>query len=121
MKKLNFSGMPQMDTTLNGWQVSLTLQKVIQSIVDGEKVETIKTYNFKGVWQPLRDEQLQSKPESMRSWEWILIHAQAGSLNLMTGDKVIFNNKRYKVMNLKDYSLNAFIEYQLVRDYESST
>lgn len=29
-------------------------------------------------------------------------------------------NKRYKVMSVKDYSLNGFIEYQLVRDFEEN-
>jgi len=115
------SGMPQMNTTLNGWQVPLTIQKVIQGIVEGDKSETYITYTFKGVWQPLRAEELQSIPDmGIRSWEWIWIHAEAGSLNLETGDKVIFLNKRYKIMQVKDYSLNSFVEYMLVRDYEES-
>ena len=112
------SGMPQMDTTLNGWEVLLTLIKVIQDVQDGELVTTEKQINFKGVWQPLRDEQLELKPEGQRSWEWIWIHARASELNLETGDKVKFNNKRYKVVQKKDYSLNSFVEYHLCRDYE---
>lgn len=127
MNKLNFnktknlkslSGMPQMSDTLTGWQVPLTLEQVFQDIVEGDKVETTKLINFQGVWQPLRDEELQFKPEGQRSWEWIWIHAVSGSLNLETGDKVIFNQKRYKIMAMKDYSLNGFIEYQLVRDFQ---
>lgn len=127
MNKLNFnktknlkslSGMPQMADTLTGWQVPLTLEQVFQDIIDGDKVETTKLISFQGVWQPLRDEELQFKPEGQRSWEWIWIHAVSGTLNLETGDKVIFNQKRYKIMAVKDYSLNGFIEYQLVRDFE---
>lgn len=130
MNKLNFnktknlkaiSGMPQMSDTLTGWQVPLSLEQVFQDIVEGDKVETTKLISFQGVWQPLRDEELQFKPEGQRSWEWIWIHAVSGSLNLETGDKVIFNQKRYKIMAVKDYSLNGFIEYQLVKDYEDLT
>ena len=33
-------------------------------------------------------------------------------------DKVVFNNERYKVMSVKDYSLNGFVEYELVKDYQ---
>lgn len=113
--------MPQMSDTLTGWQVPLTLEQVFQDIVEGDKVETTKLINFQGVWQPLRDEELQFKPEGQRSWEWIWIHAVSGSLNLETGDKVIFNQKRYKNMAVKDYSLNGYIEYQLVRDFEDLT
>lgn len=112
------SGMPQMDTTLQGWQVPLTLIKITQDIVDGELVTTQKSVAFQGVWQPLRDEALELKPEGQRSWEWIWIHAVASELNLETADKVIFQNKRYKVIQKKDYGLNSFVEYQLCRDYE---
>ena len=129
MNKLNFSKLkninsylsfPNMSATLSGWEVPLTLTKMIQNINDGFVSFTEQTFNFMGVWQPLKDEQLQFLPENQRSWEWIWIHAKASELNLQTADKVIFNNKRYKVMAVKDYSLNGFIEYQLVRDYEDN-
>lgn len=109
-----------MTMTLNGWEVPLTLVKVFQDIVEGDLVTTEQEISFVGVWQPLKDEDLQFKPEGQRSWEWIWIHAKSGTLNLQTADKVIFNNKRYKVMSVKDYSLNGFIEYQLVRDFEEN-
>lgn len=127
MNRLNFqriktlsglSGMPQMDQTLNGWEVPLTLVKIIQNIIEGDLVTEEQKISFIGVWQPLKDERLDAKPEGQRSWEWIWIHAKASTLNLDTADKVIFNNKRYKVMEKKDYTLNGFVEYQLVRDYE---
>lgn len=111
--------MPQMRDTLTGWEVPLTLVKVIQDIVEGDAVFTEQQINFMGCWQPLRDEELQFKPEGQRSWEWIWIHAKSSELNLQTADKVIFNDKRYKVMSVKDYSLNGFVEYQLIRDFES--
>lgn len=113
----SLSGMPQMDTTLLGWEVPLTLEKIYQDIVEGDFTCTAKKINFKGVWQPLKDEALELKAEGQRSWEWIWIHAVAGTLNLETADKVIFNKKKYKVMEKKDYSLNGFVEYQLVKDY----
>lgn len=123
--KLNFNqnrslknGMPNMYNTLTGWEVPLTLVKITQSVEEGDVVKTEEEVNFLGVWQPLREEQLELKPEGQRSWEWIWIHCKTGFLNLQTQDKVIFLNKRYKVMSVKDYSLNGFLEYHLVRDYE---
>lgn len=116
----SLTNMPNMAGTLSGWQVPLQLIKRKQSVKDGDVSFEDETINFMGVWQPLRDEQLISKPEGQRSWEWIWIHAVAGTLNLNTADKVTFNNKRYKVMAIKDYSLNGFIEYQLVRDYDAN-
>ena len=114
------SGMPQMNTTLYAWQVPLTLVKVVQNVVEGDLSYTEQNIQFRGVWQPLKDEALELKPEGLRSWEWIWIHAVSGELNLETADKVIFKNKRYKVMQKKDYGLNSFVEYQLVRDFEEA-
>ena len=112
------SGMPQMDTTLQGWQVPLTLVKIVQNVIDGDLVVVEQLINFQCVWKPLKDEALELKPEGQRSWEWIWIHAVSSELNLETADKVIFRDKRYKVMQKKDYGLNSFVEYQLCRDYE---
>ena len=114
------SGMPQMDTTLVGWEMPLVLIRIKQNVIDGDLVTSEQTFKFQGVWQPLKDEALELKPEGQRSWEWIWIHAKATQLNLETADKVIFKDKRYKVMQKKDYGLNSFVEYQLCRDYEES-
>lgn len=107
-----------MRTTLSGWESPLTLVKITQNVVDGDVIQTETPINFMGVWQPLRDEQLQFKPEGQRSWSWYWIHAKAGTLNLQTQDKIIFQSKRYKVMSVKDYSLNGYIEYEVVLDYQ---
>ena len=112
------NGLPQMGSTLNGWEVPLTLVKVTQSVVDGDVVKTEQNIDFLGCWQPLRDEELQFKPENQRSWSWYWIHAKSGTLNLQTQDKIIFLHKRFKVMGVKDYSLYGYIEYQIIRDYE---
>lgn len=114
------SGMPNMASTLTGWEVPLTLVKIKQDVIDGDSQTEETQITFKGVWQPLKNEALELKPEGQRSWEWIWIHAQSSELNLETADKVIFNNKRYKVIEKKDYGLNSFVEYQLCRDYEST-
>ena len=112
------SGMPQMRNTLNGWEVPLVLIKIIQNVVEGELVTSQQTFNFMGVWQPLSAEQLQLLPEGQRSWENVWIHAKESQLNLETADKVLFNNRRYKITQKKDYGLNGFVEYMLIRDYE---
>lgn len=123
--KLNFnkhrilsSNLPNMSSTLSGWESPLTLIKITQNVVEGDVVQTETPINFMGVWQPLRDDQLQFKPEGQRSWAWYWIHAKAGTLNLQTQDKIKFQGKRYKVMSVKDYSLNGYIEYEVVLDYQ---
>ena len=107
-----------MSGTLVGWEVPLVIIKITQNVIDGDLVTSEQTFNFRGVWQPLKDEALELKPEGQRSWEWIWVHARTSELNLETADKVIFQNKRYKVMTKKDYGLNGYVEYHLCRDYE---
>lgn len=114
------SGMPQMDTTLYGWEVPLTLVKIVQNVVEGDLQTIQTTINFKGVWQPLSAEQLNLLPEGQRSWENVWIHCKASQLNLETASKVIFNGKRYKITQKKDYGLNGYVEYMLIRDYEET-
>lgn len=114
-------GMPQMGSTLNGWEVPLTLIKITQDVIDGDLTTTETTYNFMGVFQPLSAEQLNLLPEGQRSWENVWIHCKSSQLNLETASKVKFNGKRYKITQKKDYGLNGYVEYMLIRDYEDST
>ena len=114
----NLTNMPNMANTLSGWQAPLQLVRITQTMSEGDVEYSEELITFQGVWQPLKDEQLQFKPEGQRSWSWFWIHAVAGTLNLNTADKIIFNGERYKVMDKKDYSLNGFVEYHVVRDYE---
>lgn len=113
------SGMPQMNNTLNGWEVPLTLVKVIQNVVEGDLVTTELKINFKGVWQPFSYQQLALLPEGQRDWSHYWIHAKSGTLDLQTADKIIFQGNRYKVLERKDYSLNGYIEYHVILDFDN--
>lgn len=112
--------MPNMATTVSYWQIPLTLQKTIQNIVNGDLVVTKKTYQFKGVIQPLSDEKLQFKPEGQRSWTYYWVHTNS-KLNFQTADKIIYKNERYKITAIKNYELYGYKELEIIKDYESST
>ncbi len=128
MKRLNFqkiknlsglSGMPQMDQTLNGWEVPLNLIKVVQNVVEGDLVTEEQKISFIGVWQPFSMEQLALLPEGQRSWSHYWVHVKASTVNLDTADKIIFQDKRYKIIEQKNYTLNGYIEYHVIEDYEN--
>ena len=114
------SGMPNMRETLTEWEVPLTLIKITQDVIDGDLSTAETTYNFMGVFQPLSAEQLNLLPEGQRSWENVWIHCKSSQLNLETASKVIFNGKRYKITQKKDYGLNGYVEYMLIRDFEET-
>lgn len=114
------SSQPQMNSTLQGWQNKITLIKITQDVIDGDLQTTETQITFQGVIQPLSAEQLALRPEGQRSFEHLWIHAVASQLNLETADKIKFKNKRYKIIEKKDYGLNSFVEYMLIRDYEDT-
>lgn len=120
IKSMLASGMPNMSQTLNGWEVPLTLVRIIQDVDEGDLTYKDEKINFMGVFQPMSMEQLQLLPEGQRSWSHYWIHCKSGTLNLETADKIIFNNKMYKVIEKKDYSLNGYVEYHVITDYKNT-
>lgn len=108
---------PQMSEVLDGWEVPLTLIKVTQSIVDGEVAFNETKTQFMGVLQPLRTEDLISKPEGQRSWDYYWIHTK-DTLPFQTADKIEYSNVRYKITAIKNYGLNGFTELEVILDYQ---
>ena len=108
---------PKIQFALNGWESPITLIKITQIIVDYEAVNIEENINFDGVIQLLTDEALKIRPLEERSWEWLMIHTRT-NIKIFTGDLIKYNDKNYKVMFEKDYNLNGYYEYHLVKDYD---
>lgn len=112
------SGMPKMRAAFSGWLQNVKLRLITQTVVDGLVTEGVEDIYFKGTVQPLSSQELNLKPEGERAWEWLQIHCMVGAVSLSPDDRIIYNDVTYKVMAKKDYSLNNYIEYHLVKDYE---
>ena len=111
------SGMPQMSAAFQGWFQAITLQIVTQNIVDGLLTKSYAPVNFRGTIQPLSEKAIELKPEGQRAWTWLQIHCQPPApLNI--NDVIVYNGQNFKVMALKDYTLNGYIEYHAVADYQ---
>lgn len=118
-KKLNqVSGMPQMLAAFSNWMISITLIRITQTINEGFVVDSERTFTFQGTVQPLSPQQLLLKPEGLRSFEWLDVHVLTSSLDLVTNDLIKYNNKKYKIMATNDYTLNNYVEYHLVENFE---
>ena len=110
--------LPNMATTLNGWEQPLILKRRIQNVVDGLLQPTYEDIHFQGTWQPLSDDRLQFKPDNLRSFSWYWLHVKSSSYNLETADEVVYKGKNYRVMAVKDYSEYGYVEYELCLNYE---
>lgn len=111
------SGMPQMGRAFAGWQQNITMTRRADVVVDGLVTHQENSFTFKGVLQPLHPKQIALKPEGQRAWKWYQLHCFSASV-LNVNDQVTYLGGLYKVMGEYDYSLNGFIEYHLVKDYQ---
>lgn len=112
------SGMPQMNVAFAGWTQRLTLYRVTQTTVDGFVTDVSTAYTVQAVWQPLDPEEIKLKDEGQRSWEWIDLHIRGNKLLFATNDRLVYDGVKFKVMAVKDYRLNNYVEYHLVKDYQ---
>lgn len=113
------SGMPQMKAAFSGWTQKITLTRITQSIVDGLDTETSTTLTYQGTIQPLSVKQLMLKPEGLRAFKWLEIHCVNGGTKLDDGDFIIYNGERFKIMGVWDYSLNNYMQYNAVKDFQN--
>lgn len=113
------SGMPQMGRAFAGWTKSILLTRRVMS-VDGDGLVTwIDTqFTFNGVIQPLNAKEVQLKPEGQRAFQWLQIHSFSGAFNLDDNDQIVYNGGIYKIMATRDYSLDNYIEYHAIKDYQ---
>lgn len=111
-----------LDGLVNYGNPSVWDQPEQQFDVPGESFDTpippFTKITFNGVIQPLNPKLIALKPEGQRAWEWLQIHCFSGALNLDTNDVIIYNQKNFKVMGVNDYSLDGYIEYHCIRDYQ---
>lgn len=114
------SGMPQMQAAFTGWMLPLTFKKVAQVVQASGFVEDVETsVSVRGVWQPMSAEDIQLKPEGQRSWAWYMLHVQGNQEVFATNDRLEFQGQPYKVMGVKNYTLNNYVQYDIIGDYTS--
>lgn len=113
------SGMPQMRAAFGGWNRRITLARRTQPIINGLVVDVDRPFTFRGTIQPLNPAQIALKPEGLRAWPWLQIHCISTDASLLQpNDKIVWNRQVYKVMAQNDYSLNGFVEYHAVKDFQ---
>ena len=112
------TGLPQMETALNGWEVKVYANFITQTLVDGEIVEQSNPKTFIGVRQPLKSEEVELKPEGQRAWSWYWLHVDVKYPMLTYQQEITIKGETYRVMAIKDYSLDGFMEYHVAKDYQ---
>ena len=107
-----------MEAAFAGWESTITLGIITQTIVDGFVTNTSGSISFQGTIQPLSPNKLYLKPEGERNFEWLQIHCLDRSVNLAPQDIITYNGRNYKIMAVNNYSLNNYVEYHAIQDYQ---
>ena len=114
------ANLPDVSEVMNGWEVSMTANYVTQAVVDGNVVDTPVVKNIKGISQPLKAEEVALKDEGQRSWNWVLVQVREDIYGeLFTTQILIINSIPHKIMAKKDWTLDGYREYHVIRDFES--
>lgn len=108
---------PQMAGVFAGWQNSMTFKKVTDTIEDFENVKYETSYPFEGVFQPMRSQEINFKPEGQRDWKWWTLWTRT-ELAISNGDAIEdFNGIRYRVIRSNNWAQGGYYQFELVQDY----
>lgn len=109
-----------MHAAFSGWFMPITINLVTQSVnaTTHFVTQVLKPVSFKGTIQPLSPKQIALKPEGQRAWAWLQIHCKGTTLPFTDNDIIQYAGQNYKIMATRDYSLNNYIEYHAVQDYQ---
>ena len=114
------ANLPDVSEVMNGWEVGMVANYVTQAVVNGEVVDTEVNKPIKGIIQPLKAEEIALKDEGQRSWAWSQVHIRELTYGeLFTSQILIINSVPYKIKAKKDWVLNGYREYHVIRDFES--
>lgn len=114
----SFSKQPVVRSAFD-WNSQISLVVITQTITDGDVENVRMPIKFLGIIQPLKTEEIMLKPIGQRSFKWLQIHVMNGSVELETNSRIEYLGESYKVMSSKDYSLNGYVEYHCVEDFEN--
>lgn len=114
-------GLPRPQMAINMWSQGAEARRITQEIdINGNVNDIVSFFNFDGVIQPLKPEEIKVKEEAQWSWDWYWFHTLP-SVKLATNDRVVYKDTEYKVMAVKDYSDYGHIEYHCIKDWQNAS
>jgi hypothetical protein len=110
--------LPYVGMALTNWFQPMTFKVLVKTIVDFVLVETETVVETQGVRQPMSPQELRLKPEGQRALNWESMYCLPDTV-LKNDDIIIFNSVKYRVMKRLDWNEYGYLQYDIVRDYET--
>lgn len=106
--------MPDMKTTLHGFEQNAIFEIVVKTVSGGDVVESSKVrppLYFQGIFQPIHPKELLVKPEGERNFKWWRLITDMKLQN----DWIIKDAKgtKYRVMTSSDWGISGYVAYDL--------
>lgn len=112
-----YSGLPQIQVAFSNWQTSITYIDETRRITDFESNPIQTSFQIMATVQPLSPYALSVKPEEQRAFQWLQIHANPDS-RFKIGDYVLYNNRRYRIMTIRDHTASNYVEMHAADDLQ---
>lgn len=111
--------LPKPQLGINMWSQNARAKVITQEVDEnGNVIDRKSFFNFDGVIQPLKPEEIKVKEEAQWSWDWYWFHTLQ-NVRLKTNDRVFYKGVEYKIMAVKDYSDYGHIEYHCIKDWQN--
>jgi len=114
------SGLPDVSDVIVDWFTDIKFGIVLRANLNGDWKETVSTITTRGVVQPYKPQINEILPEGTWAWQYRSVHCQK-DLTVNVNDYIIYNSKRYKVMEKLDFSLYGYYKYVVKEAFETTT
>jgi hypothetical protein len=106
---------PNMSDGIAEWLTPITFERIVKTVVNFQAVETKTEVRLQGVMYSQTGQQLISKPEGQRKWNWWSL-VTAYDFNI---DDIVIDDQglEYRVVKKNDYSRAGFYEYELAQGW----
>lgn len=111
------TGLPSARSTLRGRFQSITLGRIVKTVVDKEIVESQVDFICRGSVQPATGQELKILPEGQRAWDTQMLHTTP-EVSLRPDEVVRCLRTRYRVVGKKNFSQYGTVGYLLQEDYD---
>lgn len=106
--------MPNLLSTLMGFEETVGLTIVKKTVVDHQLAESSKVsvpLYFEGILEPLQAKKLLIKPEGERKWKWWALFAEIR----LDVDDIVKDQQGllFRVMSIQDWRQGGYYEYEL--------
>lgn len=118
------SGQPVMAEAILDWFRPMTIGVVTSQIqdgtdpsMDGVAKQVVRYQITNGCVQPGKATKMDIQAGGQRSWQSCVMHTTP-DFNLDTDSVILIEDTRYRVMEVRDFSVNGYLRYELLEDYE---